>query len=182
MKTDLSTYNNDWYSPGNRVKIIIWYFVNVLFFKNSLNPSSSVKVLLLKAFGATVGEGVIIKPGINIKYPWLLEIGDHSWLGENLWIDNLAKVSIGSHVCISQGALLLCGNHDYKKISFDLITDPITIEDGAWIGAKSVVCPGITCHEHSVLSVNSVATKNLEAYTIYQGNPAVSVRKRDIIN
>ncbi|OMP31771.1 WcaF family extracellular polysaccharide biosynthesis acetyltransferase [Mangrovimonas sp. DI 80] len=178
MKTDLSTYNNDWYRPGGSLKRLSWYFINVLFFENPLNPSSGLKVFFLKCFGAQVGKGVVIKPGVNIKYPWKLSIGDFSWIGEKVWIDNLADVNIGSHVCISQGAMLLCGNHNYKKSTFDLIIGGITVKNGAWIGAKSVVCPGVVLKNHSVLSVNSVATKDLEAFRIYQGNPAVLVRNR----
>lgn len=97
-----------------------------------------------------------------------------------MWIDNLGIVAIGNHCCLSQGAMLLCGNHDYSKSTFDLMVGDITLEDGVWIGAKSIVCPGIICHSHSVLSVGSVATKNLEAHTIYQGNPAVRVKDRVI--
>ena len=74
--------------------------------------------------------------------------------------------------------MLLCGNHNYKKSSFDLILGNITLEDGVWLRAKSVVCPGITCKTHSILSVNSVATKHLEAFSIYAGNPAVKIKDR----
>jgi putative colanic acid biosynthesis acetyltransferase WcaF len=156
----------------------LWYLVNALFFTNYVFPFSAIKVILLRAFGAKIGNGVVIKPNVNIKYPWLLEIGDHVWIGEQVWIDNLAKVVIGNHVCISQGALLLCGNHNYKKPSFDLIVGKITIEEGAWIGAKSVVCPDVIVHSHAILAVGSVATKNLEPYGIYQGNPAGKIRDR----
>ncbi len=180
-RTDLSAYNNDWYNPGaSALKRTLWYFVNAGLFINPLNPVSSLKVKLLRLFGARVGQGVTLKPNINIKYPWLLEIGDHVWIGEGVWIDNLAPVSIGSHVCISQGALLLTGNHNYKKKTFDLMVGKITLADGAWIGAKSVVCPGVTCGSHSVLAVGSVAVKDLKPYFIYQGNPAVPVRERTI--
>ncbi|WP_299778194.1 WcaF family extracellular polysaccharide biosynthesis acetyltransferase [uncultured Formosa sp.] len=178
MKTDLSTYNNNWYQPGGKLKILLWYFVNVLFFINPLNPVSSIKVFLLKRFGAKIGTGVVIKPGVNIKYPWLLTIGDYSWIGEKVWIDNLAKVTIGNHACISQEAMLLCGNHNYKKSTFDLMVGEILIEDGAWLGAKSVVCPNVKIESHAILTVNSVATKTLEANYIYQGNPAKQIRKR----
>jgi putative colanic acid biosynthesis acetyltransferase WcaF len=123
---------------------------------------------------------VNIKPSVNIKYPWRLSIGDYSWIGENVWIDNLDNVTIGNHCCISQGVMLLCGNHNYKKTTFDLIIAPITLEDGVWIGAHSVVCPGVRCKSHTVLSINSVATSNLETDTIYQGNPAKAIRKRII--
>lgn len=179
-QTDLSKYDNSWYNPGKGVVVrALWYFVNMLFFKSSWNVSSGLKVGLLRAFGAKVGKGVNIKPCVNIKYPWNLVIGDYSWLGENVWIDNLAPVEIGNNVCISQGALLLCGNHNYKKPSFDLMVGEIHIEDGAWVGAKAVVCPGVTIKTHAVLCVGSIATSNMEPYKIYQGNPAVCVKDRE---
>lgn len=181
MKTDLSKYNNSWYHPGSGMKRTIWYFINVLFIKNAFNPSSKFRVWLLRAFGAQVGCNVVIKPGVNVKYPWLLEIGDYAWIGENVWIDNLAKVRIGNNVCISQGAMLLCGNHNYKKSAFDLMLGEITLEDGCWIGAQSVVCPKVTVHSHAVLGVASVAHHDLDAYWVYQGNPAVKVRERIVL-
>src|SRR5690349_7330376 len=116
-KTDLSTYTNAWYSPG-AVWIVraIWYCVNRAFFI-SYFPFSSFKVFLLRIFGANVGKGVVLKPNINIKYPWRLSIGNYCWIGEGAWIDNLEEVHIGDHCCVSQGALLLCGNHNFKKSS-----------------------------------------------------------------
>ena len=179
MKTDLSLYDNSWYHIGaGNFKNILWYFCNILFVKCSLQPLSVIMVRLLRLFGAKIGKGVVIKPGVNIKYPWNLSIGDYSWIGENVWIDNLAKVKIGNNVCVSQGAMLLCGNHDYKRPTFDLMVKPIVIEDGAWVGAQSTVCPGVTMHLHSVLAVGSIASKDLMPYSIYRGNPAVKVAER----
>jgi putative colanic acid biosynthesis acetyltransferase WcaF len=179
-RTDLSKFNNDWYDPGaNLVVRLAWYATNAIFFASCL-PFSRLKVVLLRLFGARVGGRVVIKPRVNIKYPWLLEVGNHVWIGEGVWIDNLAKVAIGNHVCVSQGAMLLTGNHNYRREAFDLMTGTIVLEDGVWIGAQSVVCPGVICRSHAVLSVGSVATKSLDAYGIYQGNPAVKVRERVI--
>lgn len=172
--TDLSRYDNSWYNPGgNALKRFLWYFVNALVIKNHLNPISGIRVKALRLFGAKIGRGVVIKPGVNVKYPWLLTVGDYSWIGEDVWIDNLAEVSIGSNCCLSQGAMLLCGNHNYRLPTFDLLVKPITVEDGAWVGAKSVVCPGVTVGRDSILTVGSMATSNLEAGKIYQGIPAV---------
>ena len=179
-QTDLSSFNNSWYKPGNPVKRGLWYVCNILFFTNRWFPFSSAKKGILKLFGAKIGKGVVIKPHVNIKYPWLLEIGDYTWIGERVWIDNLARVKIGSNCCISQGAMLLCGNHNYKKSTFDLITKPIVLEDGAWVGAMCVVCPGVTIGSHALLTVQSVATETLEPYSLYKGNPAVKVRSRVI--
>ena len=182
MKSDLSKYDNSWYNPGgNTFKRLLWYFTNVLFFLNPLNVSSGVKVALLRLFGAKIGKGVVIKPSVNIKYPWNLTIGEYTWIGENVWIDNLVPITIGANVCLSQGAMLLCGNHNFKKTTFDLIVKQIILEDGAWVGAQAVVCPGVTMRSHSVLAVGSVASKDMESYSIYRGNPAAKVAER-IIN
>lgn len=179
--SDLSGFDNSWYKPGGSVlKRILWYFTNALFFKSSWFLAGSAKVSMLRLFGAKVGKGLVIKPCVNIKYPWRLSIGDYCWLGENVWIDNLADVKIGNHVCISQGAMLLTGNHNYKVPSFDLMIGEIQLEDGAWIGAQTTVCPGITAGNHSVLSVGSVATSDLEPFWIYQGVPAEKRKERII--
>ncbi len=181
MKTDLSKYDKGDYSAGRNIIIrTLWYFTNVLFFLNPLNPFSSVKVFLLRCFGAKVGKGVNIKPSVNIKYPWRLTIGNNVWIGEKVWIDNLAEVEIGDNSCISQGAFLLTGNHDYSKSSFNLITKPIVIEEGVWICAKSTVYPNVVCKSHSVLLSNSVADSDLEEYSLCKGNPAKKIKNRKI--
>lgn len=87
-------------------------------------------------------------------------------------------MTIGSNVCISQDAMLLTGNHDYTVGSMPYRNAPIYIEDGAWIGAKTTVCPGVMVHQNAILTVGSVATKDMEAGGVYQGNPAVKVRDR----
>ena len=158
----------------------LWYFINIIFFKSSLFPFNSLKLFLLRLFGCSLGKGVVIKPNVNIKYPWKLSLGNYVWIGEQVWIDNLDNVTIGNHVCISQGAILICGSHDYKKPSFDLITKEIILNDGVWVGAKSIILPGVVAESHAILSAGSVMSKNLENYTIYRGNPAEKVGLRNI--
>ena len=177
-KTDLSKYNNHGYRSGNFLVRLAWYFSNILFFKSRFLPISFVKVILLRLFGAKIGKGVLIKPSVNIKYPWKLKVGNNVWMGEDVWIDNLELVDISDNVCISQGAMLLCGNHDFNSSTFDLIVKPIVLEDGVWIGAKSIVTPGVIAGTHAVRSAGSMASKNLEAYSVYQGNPAVRIKNR----
>ncbi len=160
-------------------KQFLWYFTNALIFKSGLIPFSSLLVFILKMFGAKIGHDVRIKPGLHIKYPWKLIIGDFSWIAD-CYIENLDNVSIGSNCCISQKAMLMTGNHDYKVSGFDLFTKPIVLHDGVWIGANTTVCPGVTCQSHAILSIGSVATGDLEAYKIYSGIPATIVRERII--
>ena len=180
IQTDLFAFKSTYVHKVSIFKRSCWYFANNIFFKSSLFHSYYLKSLILKCFGSKIGKNVVIKPSINIKYPWLLEIGDNTWIGEYVWIDNLAPVIIGANVCISQAAMLLTGNHNYTSSKFDLITKEIVIHEGVWIGAKSIVCPGVICKSHAVLTVGSVATSNLEPYSIYQGNPAKFIRNRRI--
>lgn len=165
---------------AGKMKIALWYAVNALLVRASWNPLIRVKVALLRAFGAKIGKGLVIKNNVVVKSPWFLTVGDHCWLGEGCWIDNLDKVAIGSNVCVSQGALLLTGNHNYKVATMPYRNAPIVLEDGVWVGANSTVCPGVTMRENSMLAVGSVATKDTDAGWIYQGNPAVKLRKREI--
>jgi putative colanic acid biosynthesis acetyltransferase WcaF len=180
MNVDLSGFDNSWYRPGSKVKISLWYLTSILFVQ-SRHPFSSLRVTLLKCFGARLSGKVIMRPGVRIKYPWKLSIEGPAWIGEDVWIDNLDSVRIAANCCLSQGAMLLCGNHNYKSTKFDLLTGPIILEEGVWIGAKSVVCPGSICRSHSILSVGSILSGEMLSYTIYKGNPAVAVRKREMI-
>ena len=178
LKTDLSKYDNSWYMPGGSMYRFVWYFINVWFLKSSLFPFYGFKVFLLRLFGAKIGKGVLIKPNVNIKYPRMLTIGDHVWIGENVWIDNLAAVTIANNCCISQGALLLCGNHNYTDPHFGLMVKPVILEEGVWIGANTVVAGGSILRSHAVLTAGSVCSGEAEAYGIYCGNPAVRIKTR----
>jgi putative colanic acid biosynthesis acetyltransferase WcaF len=175
-KFDTGNFNHG----ASTLKQLLWYFCSALFFRSGLVPFSMILVALLRLFGAKIGKDVRVKPYVHIKFPWKLTLGDHSWLAE-CFIENLDEVIIGKNCCISQGAMLMTGNHDYKSQGFDLITKPIVLEDGVWIGARAVVCPGVVAKTHAVLTVGSTATKDLEAYGIYSGNPAVMIRERGIL-
>ncbi len=134
--------------PGNRGALwrAAWYLVNALFFQSailSLLPSS-MKAAILRCFGATVGRGFVCKPRVTIKYPWFFELGDDVWLGEMVWIDNHCAVRIGSDVCISQGAYLFTGNHDWNDPAFAFFSREITVGDGVWITAFQKIGPGTT--------------------------------------
>ena len=181
-KVDNAVYKTTLKIGASKPKQLLWYFVNIFFFKNSLNVFSGLKVALLRSFGARIGKGVVIKPAVNIKFPWKLQIDDHCWIGEHVWIDNLSDVIIGKNVTLSQGALLLTGSHDHTRTTFDFITRPIVLEEGVWICAKAIVLGGVTCRSHSILATNSVAEKDMLAYTIYKGVPCAPVKQRVIVD
>jgi putative colanic acid biosynthesis acetyltransferase WcaF len=179
----LADYVPGQYDPGaNWFKRGCWYLINAFIFQSWLFPLSGAKASLLRIFGAQIGMGLVIKPRVNIKHPWHLIIGDHVWIGEGVWIDNLVGVHIGSNVCLSQGALVLTGSHDYSDPAFHLMFGEVFLEDGAWIAARSMVCPGVRCGRNAVITAGSVLRKDAEPDGVYAGNPALLVRKRVIHN
>ncbi|MCC5637234.1 WcaF family extracellular polysaccharide biosynthesis acetyltransferase [Nostoc sp. CHAB 5844] len=177
----LDSYTLGTYTPGASLwKQVLWYFLGSPLVKNRWLTASSLKIWLLRSFGAQIGQNVRIKPGVRIKFPWRLTVGDHVWIGEDAWIDNLASVTIESHVCISQGVYLCTGNHDWSHPDFKLITAPIHIQESSWIAAKSVVGPGVIVGKGAVLALGGVTGRSLEAMTIYAGNPAQPIKQRQI--
>jgi len=175
----LSKFNNGVFDRGrSRLVEICWRVVEGLLF-NSWLPGSGWRMQLLRLFGASVGMGVVIKPHVRIKFPWKLSIGNHSWIGEDVWIDNLAEVTVGSNCCISQGAYLCTGSHRWDQESFDLETKPIVINDQCWVGAKSRIAPGVTLETGAVLTLGSVAVSDLASLGIYRGNPAKLIGQRN---
>lgn len=174
----LDTYDSQSFARG-RPKWIeaLWLIAQCLFVSSSI-PGAAHRRWLLRLFGAHIGREVDIKPRVHVKFPWRLTVGDHSWIGEDVWIDNLDEVEIGSHCCISQVAYLCTGSHDWAKPGFDLIVRPIHLGAHAWIAAHSIIGPGVTIGEGSVLSLGSVATNHLAPWSIYSGSPAVKIKAR----
>src|ERR1019366_4208139 len=148
---DLSTFfTGDFNRGASRFKELRWLVVSQLLFQLCPLKLSALKATVLRWFGASVGRGVVIKPEVKITFPWKLTLGDHVWLGEECWLLNLAAISIEENACISQRAFLCTGNHDYTSPVFELITKPIQVERGAWIGAAAFVGPGVTVGSHAV--------------------------------
>lgn len=176
---NLASYQRGEYWPGRgRLWQAMWYMVSLLFFESGWVPLSSVKSMLLRLFGAEIGRGLVIKPNVRIKYPWKLKVGDYCWIGQDVWIDNLVDVCFGSHVCVSQQAYLCTGGHDYRRSSFDLIVRAIHVGDGAWLGARCTVLPGVAVGASAVVAAGSIVTRDVEPWNVVAGNPARSIGRR----
>lgn len=177
---DLSLYRNPPDLDKGRSFVVrsLWFLINAWFLQNPANPSSALKKFLLRLFGAKIGKGVLLKPSINVKSPWFLEIGDYTFIGERVWLDSLAPVHIGSNVCISQDCYICCGNHDWTDPAFGKTVTPITIEDGAWIATRATLLPGAHVASHAVIASGAVLAHPTEPFMIYAGNPAKAVKKR----
>lgn len=176
---DLSKFNNNAFERGApAAKELLWRMFQQGVFGQEWIKAYGLKRRILRGFGARIENGVVVKPGAKITFPWKLSVGKNSWLGEEVWLLNLDRIIIGSNVCISQRAFLCTGSHDWKKESFDLITRSITIEDGAWICADVFIGPGVTVGANTVVTAGSVVTKNLPPDSICSGNPCVVLKNR----
>ncbi|MCT0229501.1 WcaF family extracellular polysaccharide biosynthesis acetyltransferase [Synechococcus sp. CS-1324] len=179
MRQDLANYQlpADWSPGAPRWKQALWLIVGQLLLGSHL-PGTAWRRWLLQSFGAQIGSGCRLKPGLRVKFPWRLVVGDHCWLGESVWIDNLAPVRLGDRVCLSQGAFLCTGNHDYRSPGFELTLGPIKVGADAWICAKAVLAPGSQVGEGAVVGLAAVASGRIGSGSIMAGNPAVPVGRR----
>jgi putative colanic acid biosynthesis acetyltransferase WcaF len=112
--------------------------------------------------------------------PWRLKAGNDCWIGDEVYILNLDNVTLGNNVCLSQRAFLCTGSHDWSAPHFDLVHQPITIEDGVWICANAFIGPGVTVGRNTVVTVGSVVTKDLPPDMICGGQPCMPIKPRTI--
>ena len=122
----------------------------------SFLPGSYWRKIILIIFGAKIGRDIRLNYGLKVKFPWKLKIGQYSWIGEKVWIDNIDHVEIGNNCCISQGVYFCTGNHDFKKETFDLKSEKILIEDSVWVGAMTIICPGSYIKSNQFIKTGTV--------------------------
>ena len=177
---NLSLYRTpaDWHPGAPLFVQILWFCLGSPLLAANWLPGSAWRVLLLRAFGARLGSSCRIKPGLRVKFPWRLRVGRACWLAEGAWLDNLATITLGDRVCISQGAYLCTGNHDFRTQGFNLLLGPISIGSDAWIAARSVVAPGSQIGPGAVVALGSVVSGAVPSGAIVRGNPAVTVGQR----
>jgi putative colanic acid biosynthesis acetyltransferase WcaF len=174
IRQQLDTYQlPDDYSPGaSFLKQFLWFTLGSYLLTSRNLPGSFWRIYMLRLFGALIGERTRIKPGLRVKYPWRLSVGHACWLGEDVWIDNIAQVTIEDYVCISQGVYLCTGNHNYRSASFDLCCAPICLASGSWLGAQSRIGPGVTIGPDTVVTLASVVLHSVPASSVVSGHPA----------
>lgn len=176
---DLSTYRRPTERGAPRWKEAAWVVAKALFFRIPLPLPSAFRAAVLRAFGASIGAGFVIREGVDISMPWRFVAGDHVWIGEGVRILSLAEVRIGSHVCISQEAFLCTGSHRFDRPDFELETCPVRIEDRSWVAARAFVGPGVTIGSGSVVGANSTVIRDVPGRCFAAGNPAKVVRRFD---
>ncbi|MCT0219816.1 putative colanic acid biosynthesis acetyltransferase [Synechococcus sp. CS-1329] len=166
------------WSPGApRGQQVLWLLAGQPLLGSFL-PGTPWRKALLRLFGARLGSGGRFKPHLRVKFPWRLQMGDHCWLGEEVWIDNLAPVRLGDRVCLSQGVYLCTGNHDFRSPQFSLRVQPIQIDADAWIAARAVLAPGTHVGAGAVVALAAAVKGTVAPGAVVAGNPARLVGHR----
>ena len=163
---------------AGKLKEMLWYLIKILFFLSALPYPSRMKVGLLRLFGAKIGEGVVLKPRVNIHFPWKLEVGHHVWIGEEAFLLNFERLRIGNNVCVSQRAFLCGGNHDYRKPTMPFRNGPITLKDGVWVGACCFIGPGVIIAKDTVITVGSIIVSDVGPSLVVTKLPDNQTRPR----
>jgi putative colanic acid biosynthesis acetyltransferase WcaF len=172
-------YKKPQFSLKNKLKRVVWNFTWLLLCRFSPVFFHSWRCIILRLFGAKIGSSNFIYPNIKIWAPWLLETDDVATIGPGVEIYNPGGVFIGNHAIVSQDAYICGATHDYNTKDFTYLSKKITIHQYAWICAKAIVLPGVTCNEGSVLGAGSITSKDLEPWSVYSGNPALKVKERN---
>lgn len=150
----------------------IWWTVQATLFRGSPQVAYGWRRWLLRAFGARIGKGVIIRPSVQVTYPWKLTIGDHARVGDDVVLYTLGEIEIGAHAVVSQRSYLCTGSHDYTRSAFDIFSKPIRVGEQAWLAADVFVAPGVEIGAGTVVGARSSVFKSLPAGMMARGSPA----------
>jgi len=160
-------------APGERTTwdrpkgvIYLWAIFELLFVTNPWQISSGLRVKILRAFGAEIGDNVLFRPRTRVKFPWKLHIGDRSWIGEGVWFHNQDEIYIGHDVSISQETFLTTGSHAHRR-DMALITRPISVQDGAWITSRCIVLGGVTIGRSALIRPGTLVDASVPANAIF---------------
>ena len=167
------------YSPGEMLRRVLWTLVHP-FFRFSPRPCFGWRRFLLRCFGAEIGRNAHVYASATIYFPWNLEAGDESAIGEHAYVYNLGRVTIGDRATISYRAHLCAGTHDHTKPDFPLVRAKIDIGPEAWICADAFVGPGVTVGEGAIVGAGAGAMKDVRPWMIVIGNPARESKRRKI--
>jgi putative colanic acid biosynthesis acetyltransferase WcaF len=166
------------FSASDRIRRLIWNICWAVLYRFSPRPLHGWRAMLLRLFGATMGPDCHFYPGSKIWAPWNLVCAEQVTAADGVEIYNPAPLILGSHAILSQGAYLCGATHDYDDPGFPLLAYAMQVGAYAWVCARASVAPGVQVGEGAVLGLGSVATRNLEAWTVYAGAPAVKVKER----
>jgi putative colanic acid biosynthesis acetyltransferase WcaF len=177
---DLSKATNGDFTMGrSKVWIGLWILAEYLFVSNPLQLSSTVRIAVLRAFGAKIGDGVIMRPRLRVKFPWRLTVGERCWIGEGVWFHNQGQITVGADTVVSQESFITTGSHELSR-TMDLVVKPVIIGSGVWITSRCMVLQGLHIGDNAVVLPGAVVSCSLDPQGIYGGVPAKFISRREM--
>ena len=162
--------------PGFRGRsaafVQLWWIVQALLVHPTPQVLYGWRRFVLRLFGAKIGRNVIIRPSVRITYPWKVEIGDNSWVGDGVELYSLGPIRIGKDAVVSQGSYLCGGTHDFRDPAFPITASPIVVEDEAWVASHVFVAPGVTIGRGAVVGARSTVLASIPPGMVAVGYPA----------
>lgn len=155
-----------------------WWLVQALVVKRLPQICYPLRRTLLRAFGARIGAGVRIRPGVEITYPWKVTLGDHVWIGDDVTLYSLGPIRIGAHSVISQASYVCAADHDYTDVAFPVRERAICIGEQVWIAGDAWIGPGVTIGDGAVVAARSTVTEDLPPGMVCAGSPCVPLKRR----
>lgn len=169
---NLSDFTGRGYQIGRPIVVqALWMLVSTTIFMRWWLPSS-VRVALLRLFGASIGEHVLLRHRVRVHWPWKLTVHDNVWIGEGAWLLNLEHITIEPNVCISQDVLICTGSHDRRSSSFEFDNSPITIHESSWIAARAIVLAGSRIGPNSVVPAGSCVRGTVGQGVVHTSKPS----------
>ena len=120
-------------------------------------------------------ESAYFTPPFQVDYACQMTIGEHVFANHDLTCMSAGGITLEDGVMLGPNVSLLTVNHDFEDLQV-IICHPITIKRDAWIGANSVILPGITVGAGAVVGSGSVVTHDVPPNTVIAGNPARPIK------
>lgn len=170
---DLRNYDQSNFDRGRPSWfILLWWLVQAVTFPLSPHNFNGFRRFILRLFGAKIGQGVLIRPTARFTYPWKVEIGDYTWIGDDVVLYSLENIRIGCHCVISQKSYLCTGSHDIQDAAFSLKTAGISIGNGVWIATDCFIGSGVQIGANAVIGTRSSVFSSIPAQQVCWGTPA----------
>lgn len=143
-------------------------------------PKRELELTELGRLLASVGEQTYVERPFVCDYGFNISIGRRTFINYAAIVLDVARVTIGDEVQIATGVQLLTAEHPMDPVARRAGNEsarPIAIHDGVWIAGGTIVCPGVTIGENSVIGAGSVVTRDVEPGVLAAGNPCREVRR-----
>lgn len=141
-------------------------------------PSHTLRNFFYRLVGIKLGNGATFHMWANFFNPKNIKIGEGTVIGDHVFIDGRAKVTIGKQVDIASSVMIYNSEHDLEKEDFGAIEEEVEIGDYCFIGPRSIILPGVIIGKGAVVAAGAVVTKDVEAFSIVGGVPAGKIGER----